>query len=96
MKYFKARTKRGQQLIAMGSRFEGITLYQVYDSFSADKARAYDWCYEQYLATDDHDAFGICSHNSFQFTCSWVGTLNGENILRIETANNTYIVYLDK
>ena len=29
-------------------------------------------------------------------TCTWYGKIDGERILRYETKDNTYIVYLDK
>ena len=95
-KIIKGSTKRGQQLIETGSRYEGTTLYQVYDNWSRSKEEAYDWCYEKYLNTPDHSSFGICSHNTFQFTVSWLGLYNEENALFIETRDNSYIVLLEK
>lgn len=96
MKEVNASTKRGQQLVAMGSRYEGFTLTQVYDRPSAEKERAWQWCYDQYRETEDSTAFGICSHNTFQYTVSWLGTKDGENIMRIETAKSSYLVWLDR
>ena len=99
-KIIKGSTKRGQQLIDMGSRYEGTFLDQVYDRWSTAKENAFDYCWDKYTHTPNSTAFGICSHNTFQFTVSWVGTYEldevDENALFIETANNSYIVLLDK
>ena len=95
-KIIKGSTKRGQQLIETGSRYEGMWLYQVYDRWSPAKENAYNRCYDKYLNTPDHDAFSIVSHNTFSFSVSWVGTYEGENALYIETSANSYIVLLDK
>ena len=92
----KASTKRGQNLIARGSQWEGVTLGQVYDSWSASKDEAWDYCYNKYLDTPEHDAFSICSHNTFQFSVSWVGLYEGENAMFLETASNSYVVLLDR
>lgn len=96
MKIIKGSTKRGQELINIGSRWEGTWLYQVYDKWSPTKEKAWNDCYDKYLATPDCSAFGIYSHNTFQFSVSWVGTYQGENALFLETANNSYVVLLDK
>lgn len=96
MKDLKYSTKAGQKIYEMGSRYEAMYLNQIYDSYSQEKQKAYDWCYEEYLKTENHDAFSICSHNNFGFTCSWVGTLDGEYIMRFETSKNSYLVWLDR
>lgn len=96
----KGSTKRGQQLYELGTRYEGTFLHQVYDKWSTAKENAFDYCWNKYTSTPNAQSFGICSHNTFQFTVSWIGTyeINGinENALFIETANNSYIVLLDK
>ena len=92
----KGSTKRGQSLIATGSRCEGTTLNQIYDSWSSAKQSAYDTCYDNYLATPEHDAWGICSHNTNFFSVSWVGKHEGENALFLRTGKTDYIILLDK
>lgn len=92
----KGSTKRGQKLIATGERYEGFELCQVYDNWSTAKQHAFDYCWDKYMATENHTAFGICSHNTFQFTVSWLGTYTGEDAMFIETRDNSYIVLLDK
>ena len=96
MRELKASTKAGQNIIAKASVYDARWLHQIYDTYSAAKERAYNWYYEQFLQTENSEAFSICSHNTFGFTCSWLGTKDGENILRYETKDNSYIVYLDK
>ena len=81
----KLSTKRGQNLCERGSISEGVQLYQIYDRYSEAKRKAYDWCYDQYLASENHDAFSIISHNSFGFSVSWLCTIDGHDGLRIET-----------
>lgn len=92
----KASTKRGQNLIENGSRWEGTCLYQVYDNWSASKEKAWNWCYDKYLATPEHSDFGIYSHNTFQFCVLWVGLYEGENAMFLETSSNSYVVLLDR
>ena len=72
MKVVKESTYLGKQLIARGSRYEGTELYQIYDKWSSAKQRAFDWCYEQYLASEEHEAFSIISHNSWGLQCIMV------------------------
>jgi len=96
MREFKGSTKAGQKIIAMGSHYDGFDLRQVYGRYSDAKERAWNWCYEQYLATDDHDSFSICSHNTFGFTVSWLGKVDGEDIMRVETKDNSYMVWFNR
>lgn len=96
MKELKYSTKAGKNIVAKGTQWDGYTLGQVYDKWSDAKQRAYDWCYEQYCNTEDSDSFGICSHNTFGFTCSWLGKKDGEDIMRYETKDNSYLVWLER
>ena len=92
----KASTKRGRNLIDMGSSYEGKYLWKVYKRWSADKEKAWDYCYDKYVDTPESSAFGICSHNAYRFSVSWVGLYEGENAMFIETADNSYVVLLDR
>ena len=65
-------SKKGKEIIARASRWEGYTLSQVYERPSLAKQKAYDDCYEMYCNSFKADSFGICSHNSQMFTVSWV------------------------
>ena len=95
-KYVKGSTKRGQRLIESGSQRIGYRLSQVYSSWSSEKESHFDSCFETYAKMDDSEAFGICSKNTYGFTCSWVATLNGENVMIFCTKDHTYCIYLDK
>ena len=72
------------------------TMAHIYIRFMIDtvtkKRKAYDWCYEQYLDSDNHDAFSIISHNSFGFSVSWLCTIDGHDGMRIETPKNSYFI----
>lgn len=92
MRVVKENTSLGKKLISMGSRYEGSELYQIYDKWSSAKQRAFDWCYEQYLASEEHEAFSIISHNTFGFSVSWLC----KDGLRIETPKNSYLVVFDE
>lgn len=92
MKIVKESTALGKKLIVRGSYYEGTGLYQIYDKWSQAKQNAFDWCYEQYLASEEHDSFSIISHNSYGFSVSWLC----KDGLRIETPKNSYLVVFDE
>lgn len=92
MRVVKESTSLGKQLIERGSRYEGTKLYQIYDNWSSAKQRAFDWCYDQYLASEEHEAFSIISHNSWGFSVSWLC----KEGMRIETSKNSYLVVFDE
>lgn len=92
MRVVKESTALGKQLIERGSRYEGTELYQIYDKWSSAKQRAFDWCYEQYLASEEHESFSIISHNSWGFSVSWLC----KEGMRIETPKNSYLVVFDE
>ena len=96
MMKLNASSYKGKQIIEKASNIDGYNLRDVYTTYSIAKDYAFAWCYNQYLKTDNHTRFIICSHNTFGFTCSWLGEIDGERILRYETKDNSYIVYLDK
>ena len=91
MREVKASTALGKRLLAIGQQWEGTFLNQVYTTWSAEKEKAWDECYEEYCNTDGAEQFGICSHNTFSFTVSWF-TPQG---MRLETAKNSYLVIFD-
>lgn len=92
----KGSTKKGKELIASAKYVDGYSLSDVYSSYSYEKERSYRWCFEKYMNTPDSDNFHIISHNIFQYSVAWYGTHENEDALFIETANNSYIVLLDK
>ena len=92
MRVVKASTALGKKLIATGQKWEGTFLNQVYDKWSTAKQEAWDKYYEEYCNTDGAEQFSICSHNTFNFTCSWF-TSEG---MRLETFRNSYLIVFDE
>lgn len=91
MKVVKANTFEGKRLIAIGQKWEGTFLSQVYDRWSDEKQKAWDKCYAEYSLTSGSSQFGICSHNTFSFSVSWFTPLG----MRLETSKNSYLVTFD-
>lgn len=96
MTELKGSTKRGQNIIAMGERCCWSSLSNIYDRWSDAKQRAFDWCWEQFCKDENSTAFGVGNANSFGFTASWLLTKDGEDCLRVETKDNSYLVWLDR
>ena len=91
MRVVKANTTEGKRLIAIGQKWEGTFLNQVYDRWSDEKQKAWDKCYSEYALTAGASQFGICSHNTFSFSVSWFTPLG----MRLETSKNSYLVTFD-
>lgn len=91
MREVKASTALGKRLLAIGQQWEGTFLNQVYSTWSAEKEKAWNECYEEYCNTEGAEQFSICSHNSYSFTVSWF-TPQG---MRLETSKNSYLVIFD-
>ena len=85
-------SKRGQDIIAKGSRYEGYTLNQVYDYWSDSKQQAYDDVWEMYCNGRHSNTFGICSHNTHMFTVSWLD----DDGLHYVTKGTEYIVIFNE
>ena len=81
----KKETKKGIQWIIKAKSNEGEYLWQVYDSFSNEKAKAYEEC-RKMCARENGTNFRIISHCQNFFTVAW----NTEKALRIETYANSY------
>lgn len=96
MKEYKLSSARGKQLYRMVTTFCCGSLYNLYDRPSLAKQAAFDYCWEQYMATESHEAFGVGNANTFGFTASWLGTMNGEDITRVETKDNSYLIWLNR
>lgn len=96
MREYNLSSAKGKQLYDRGCVYDATWLWQVYDKYSQAKQRAYDKCYDEFLHTENCSAFSICSHNTFGFSCSWLGTKDGENIMRYETKDNSYLIWLDR
>lgn len=92
----KGSTKRGQELIKRASVYEGYYISDVYDRASNAKEASWRECHDKYCNTTHAHGFHICSHNTFQYSVAWNGIHNGEEATFIETANNSYIILLNK
>lgn len=91
----KLSSARGKKLFERGSRYEGRYLYQIYDRYSDAKRKAFDWCYNEYLNSKNHDAFSIISYNQYGFSVSWLCELDGSSGMRIVTPKNSYFIEFD-
>ena len=91
MKRVKYSTKEGKRLCAIGQKWEGKFLSQVYEHWSYPKQLKWDKCYYEFCNTDGAENFGICSHNRQGFSVSWF-TPDG---MRLETPYNSYLVVFD-
>lgn len=96
MREYKLSTSRGKQIYDMGNRCCWTNLCNLYDKWSGAKEEAFNRCWEMYINDKNSTAFGIGNANSFGFTASWLAEKDGENILRVETKNNSYLVWLDR
>lgn len=93
---FKASTKQGKNIIDRASVYEGYYLSDVYGTHSNEKENSWRICHDMYISTENSSDFHICSHNTFQYSVAWYGTKDGEKILRVETANNSFLVWLER
>lgn len=87
MKTIKATTKKGQAMINSANHYEGYSLRDVYGNYSYAKENAYNYCIAQ-CAKENGYNFHICSHNTFSFSVAW----ETDKGIRIETANNSYLI----
>ena len=96
MREYNASTKRGQQLISMGGKCFWSSLDRIYTRWSEQKQKASERCFEEYASDMNSHDFGIGNANTFCFTCSWLTVKDGEEIMRIETKDNSYLVWLER
>lgn len=96
MREYKFSTSRGKQLYEMGNTCCWPSLGNLYDKWSPAKQCAFNRCWEHYCKGENSTAFGVGNANSFGFTASWLETKDGENVMRIETKDNSYLVWLDR
>ena len=85
-------TKKGDEIIAKASRYEGYYLNQVYDYWSQAKQAAFDEAYEMFCNSRHGESFGICSHNVNMFTVSWLH----DDGLTLLTPNTEYLVIFNE
>lgn len=87
---FRASSKQGMQLMNRARVDEGFRLEDVYGRCSEIKKQEWKKCLDKCEAMGGRH-FHICSHNSFQFSVAWYV----DGACYIETANNSYVVWLD-
>lgn len=87
MKTLKIYSKKANAFIKAYWASDMYTLDEAYKSHSTAKENAYNYCRSLCQKEAGYD-FRIISANTFQFTCGW----RTYNALRIETANNSYII----
>lgn len=96
MSEYKLSTSRGRQIYDMGNRCCWANLCNLYDKWSDAKEEAFNRCWDMYINDENSSDFGIGNANSFGFTASWLAEKDGEKILRVETKDNSYLVWLDR
>lgn len=96
MRELKASTKAGQNIVNRAIINDGYWLDDVYEKPSQTKLNAWEWCFEQYSKDNKAFDFHICSHNTFNFSVAWYTVINGEQAIRMETRDNSYLVWLDR
>ena len=79
-----------------GCRCCWYSLSNLYDKWSQEKENAFDWCWNQYWNDENSSDFGVGNANTFGFTASWLLTKDGENCMRVETKDNSYLIWLDR
>lgn len=92
VKVFGEDSKMGQKIIAMGSRWIGDSLGQVYNNWSDAKQEAFDRAFEMYCNARHGTAFGICSANSNRFSVSWLS----DDGLTVLTADTEYLIIFNE
>lgn len=96
MREYKLSTARGKQLYDMGNTCCWSSLHNLYEKWSAAKQHAFDRCWDLFCEGENSTAFGVGNANKFGFTASWLETRDGEDVMRIETKDNSYLVWLDR
>ena len=85
-------TRKADEIITLGCRYEGYWLNQIYDRWSQAKQEAYDLAWDMYRNSRHGNTFGICSHNSFGFTVSWLS----DDGLTVLTRDTEYLVIFNE
>lgn len=96
-KVYNISSKKGQELATRASRVIGKELKDVYKKYSDKKHLAYMRCYMKAMNTEGygHD-YHISSANCNKFSVAWTGQFGGQSAIFLETADNSYIVNLEK
>lgn len=92
----KKSSSKGTKLYNSAVNYEGKYLTDVYEKPSQAKIDAWNQWYDNYLSDPAADGWGICSHNSYSFTLSYITNINNEDVLLFITKDYVYAILLDK
>lgn len=87
---------KGKQIIERAQSYIGYDLSDVYTRYSDAKKQAFICCLDCFSVTPEGRDFHICSANKSKFSCAWYGYFCGEEILRYETKDNSYLIWLER
>lgn len=96
MREYNLSTSRGKHIYNMGCHCCWSSLSSLYDKWSYSKEKAFDWCWNQYCNDENSSDFGVGNANTFGFTASWLLTKDGEDCMRVETRDNSYLIWLNR
>lgn len=96
MKELKLSTKLGKKVYEMGCHCPWFGLNNLYDRWSQSKQIAYDKYWYEYSQDKNSTNFGIGNANSFGFTCSWLTSIDNEDVMIVKTKSNDYLVWLNR
>lgn len=96
MREYNLSTAKGKQLYNMGCKCCCSSLHNLYGKWPAAKEHDFNRFWELFLNDENSTAFGVGNANTFGFTASWLLTKDGEDCMRVETRNNSYLVYLER
>ena len=92
----KISTKRGKKVYEMGKRCHAYALDELYIKPSQAKLNAYYECIRMFSMTNNSYHFRVGNANTFSFTATWLGDINGETIMRVETKDSSYLIWLNR
>lgn len=92
----KHSTVRGKRVVSMGLSCKNTSLEELYKTWSREKEQAFCSC--KFMFADDKNAwcFRVGNANTFGFTCSWLTIIDDEEVMRVETKDNSYLVWLER
>lgn len=96
MREYNLSSSRGKQIYNMGITCSAKFLETLYTRPSRQKELAYEACWTEYCSDENSESFGVGNANSFGFTCSWLATKNGEDVMIVKTKSNDYLVWLNR
>lgn len=89
-------SKRGKRLFQSGANCCHTDIYEIYYKPSKAKVEAFEGCWKQFIESDNHSDFGVGNATPQHFTASWLCTIDNEPVMRIETAYNSYALYINR